>query len=107
MKRFPCTNNPGASSGWKENHIRKIPAELLRKLIQDRLFAFDSVRFFQSRNVKPAFLLQLTHHEIAGRGDETIHHSNIGAVRFAFFRKNRRSIFWHEDMTPHSAARSI
>jgi hypothetical protein len=53
-KAFPHADQAGAAARWIEDHVRKLPAELLGQFQAHRLLALDPVRLLQGRDIEPS-----------------------------------------------------
>src|SRR5262249_18515148 len=69
---LPHADQAGAATGWIEDNVRNLPAELLGKLEAHRLLALDPVRLLQGRGVEPAKLCLSLPDDLAAVVDQSI-----------------------------------
>ena len=82
-------------------------SKLLVELVAHRLFAFDSIRFFQSRDVEPAHLVFAAGDDRSAVGDQAVDERDVGSGLLAFDDVRTRRVGGHEDVGFHAGKRGV
>ena len=107
VERLPHADEANTAAGRIDDHVRQLPAELLRELEAHRLLPLDAVGLLQRRGVVPAPLGAGALHDRAGVADRARDEPHVRTVRGGLALDHVRRRLGHHDDHAEAGARAV
>src|SRR6266566_8646620 len=98
VERFPHSDEAGAATRGIQDHIGKLPVQLLGQFVAEGLLTLDAIRLFKRGHVEPTFSRFAPGNLSAAIVDETVDESNVRSELARLDDVRARSVARHENV---------
>src|SRR5439155_2668891 len=107
LVRLGDSEKAGSAARRIYQQVRRAPLELLRQLEPDRLFALETIRLFERREIEPAQGGRAPRHRLAGGGDRPLDRKHARASDQRLSDRRDGCLPRYDDSRTKSSARRV